>query len=106
MKSYLTGFILSIVLTVAAYFAVAEQLFVGQMLVVAIIGLALAQFVVQLLFFLHLGKGTDSRWNLVVLLSAISIVLILVIGSLWIMHHLNYNMTLPAPLDSHYLINQ
>ncbi len=107
IKSYLIGFVLSIVLTSAAFFVVLRPGFfrLGSAgVVAAIITLALVQFFVQLTFFLHLGQESKPRWNLVVLLSTISIVLILVVGSLWIMNHLNYNMT-PGDMSS-YMLNQ
>jgi cytochrome o ubiquinol oxidase operon protein cyoD len=90
LKSYLAGFISSVVLTLAAYFAVVNH--VHNALVI-ILSLAVIQVVIQLIFFLHLGKGQDASWNLVVFFSTFTIILILVIGSIWIMGHLNYNMT-------------
>ncbi len=92
-KLYLTGFAASIILTLAAYFAVAAHILSGSMLIAAIMALAIIQLIVQLIFFLHLGKGQDSTWNLVVFFSTVTLVLIIVVGSLWIMNHLNYNMT-------------
>jgi cytochrome o ubiquinol oxidase operon protein cyoD len=89
MKNYITGFIFSILLTLAAYFAVTRHMF-NSSLVLIIIGLALLQFWVQLTFFLHLNQKSE-RWNLVVLVTTISIVLTLVVGSLWIMNNLNYH---------------
>lgn len=104
IEYYVAGFTLSILLTLGAYFAVANSLLSGGMLVAAIIFLALIQVIVQLIFFLHLGQEPSPRWNLSVFLSTISIILIIVLGSIWIMKHLNYNMT-PADMSS-YLINQ
>ena len=98
-KSYIIGFALSLALTLVAYFAVVNQVPVTLWVVT---GLALIQLVVQLIFFLHLGQGEDGHWNLVTLISTISIVFILVIGSLWIMHHLNYNMT-PGQMNDYML---
>lgn len=100
-KSYITGFILSIALTLAAYFAVVKNL-PNALLIILL--LAIVQLFVQLIFFLHLNKGSDRGWNLVVLLSTASIILILVVGSLWIMNHLNYNMT-PQDINN-YMSNQ
>jgi cytochrome o ubiquinol oxidase subunit IV len=68
-------------------------MFSASMLITTILGLALIQLLVQLIFFLHLGKGQDSTWNLVVFLTTVSLVLLIVVGSLWIMDHLNTNMT-------------
>jgi cytochrome o ubiquinol oxidase operon protein cyoD len=96
VTSYVIGFGLSIVLTLAAYVLVANQLLHGQALVAAIIGLALIQLFVQLFFFLHLGSETRPRWNLTSLLFAALVVVILVIGSLWIMYNLDYHA-----MDSH-----
>ena len=92
MRNYITGFIISIVLTVAAYLMVVEHLLNDQILIFVIIGLALIQLWVQLIFFLHLDYEKGPRWNLAFFLSTIGIVLIVVIGSLWIMENLSYHM--------------
>lgn len=94
------GFILSILLTLAAYVAVVEQLVPNGLLIIIIICLALMQFVVQMIFFLHLDKEAGPRWNLIVFLSTVSVVLIVVVGSLWIMQNLNYNMS-PTGVDKY-----
>ena len=90
LKSYITGFVSSILLTLAAYFAV--QTYPGSMLIPLILVLAVVQLVVQLICFLHLGSGGE-RWKLGVFISTVALVLIVVVGSIWIMDHLNYNMT-------------
>jgi len=92
LKSYWLGFILSIGLTLAAYWAVVGKLIAGKILIGTLLALALAQTVVQLVLFLHLGQESKPRWNLLVFLFMLSVLLILVFGSLWIMYHLNYNM--------------
>lgn len=96
--SYVTGFLLSIILTIAAYVLVVNHVVTGGWLVTAIVGLALVQLCVQLLFFLHLGEEKRPRWNFVTLLFAGLVVLIIVFGSLWIMNNLNYNM-MPGQMD-------
>jgi len=104
IKSYVTGFVLSIVLTLVAYTLVVHDALSRHLLVALVVGLALVQFVVQLLFFLHLGRETKPRWKLFVLLFMLLVVLILVFGSLWIMNNLNYRMT-PAQINT-YMNNQ
>lgn len=101
---YVTGFVLSIVLTLVAYLSTVNHLFSERTLIGLLIGLALVQFLVQLFFFLHLGKETKPRWKLLVLFFMIGVVLILVIGSLWIMDNLNYRMT-PQQINQ-YMQNQ
>ncbi len=110
LKKYITGFISSVILTLAAFFVVLRPgLFHVSSggVVVIILALAVIQALVQLFFFLHLGEEKGPRWNLVVLLSTFALILILVVGSIWIMGNLNYNMMSmsPSQMDS-YMLNQ
>lgn len=99
LKNYVIGFLLSIILTLTAYFITAVHLQTNhnfppdQIAMYILAGLGITQFIVQLIFFLHLGRGSKSRWNLIVFLFAFTVIVILVAGSLWIMQNLNYNMT-------------
>jgi cytochrome o ubiquinol oxidase operon protein cyoD len=90
--SYTIGFGLSVALTLVAYLLVVNQKLSHRWLLATIVTLALVQFLVQVVFFLHLGTETKPRWKLLVFLSMVSIVAILVIGSIWIMDNLNYHM--------------
>lgn len=101
--SYITGFVLSLALTLVAYMLVSAHVNGGhavlshRFIAVAVIILALTQFVAQLVFFLHLGREQRPRWNVYALLFTVLIVFVLVVGSLWIMTHLNYSMQLTPP---------
>lgn len=88
VKSVTAGFIISLALTLTAYIAVMYKPYTGDLLVGAVIVLALAQFLAQMIFFLHIGKG--SRWNTLVFFGMMGVVAILVVGSLWIMANLEY----------------
>ncbi|HEU4913801.1 MAG TPA: cytochrome o ubiquinol oxidase subunit IV [Candidatus Saccharimonadales bacterium] len=96
MTSYVTGFVLSVMLTLAAFVMVQMHIDgsgLGRQAVIGgVAGLAFAQFLVQLVFFLHLGRETKPRWKLVMFLFAVIVILIIVIGSLWIMYNLDYHM--------------
>jgi cytochrome o ubiquinol oxidase operon protein cyoD len=94
LKSYITGFILSIILTLIPYFAVTNKLLSGATLVTVLILFAIAQLMVQLIFFLHMREESKPRLNLVVFISFVGIIVIVVVASIWIMQNLNYNMTL------------
>ena len=96
-RAYVTGFVLSIVLTLAAYTLVVGHVFPAAVITGCIIVLAVVQFLVQMLFFLHLGRETKPRWKLFVALYMVMVVLILVLGSLWIMNNLNSRM-MPAQM--------
>ena len=91
VRSYTVGFVLSIILTIGAYVIASHQLAHDWALIYVLVVLAIIQLFVQLVFFLHLGRGSDSRWNLTVAAFASMVVIILVLGSLWIMKHLNYS---------------
>lgn len=93
LKSYVVGFVLSVLFTLAAYTLVIRHALTDKLIVGLIVAFALCQFMVQLIFFLHLGKETRPRWKLLVFIFMILIVAILVFGSLWIMSNLNYRMS-------------
>lgn len=99
VRSYSTGFGLSLALTIASYLAASHHWATGWALVVALTALALSQLIVQLIFFLHLGRESRPRWNLNVLLFAAMVVIILVFGSLWIMKNLEYNHHNLSPVN-------
>jgi cytochrome o ubiquinol oxidase operon protein cyoD len=105
LTSYIIGFVLSIVFTLLAYWLVVYDVFAGGLLVAAIVLLAIAQLLVQLLFFLHLGKEKAPRWNLVVFSFMVLVVVIVVGGSLWIMKNLDYHGMTPQQTDK-YLLEQ
>lgn len=98
IKNYIIGFVVSIALTLTSYYFVVTHINSGHLtythefLMALILSLAVGQFVVQSYFFLHLGNEKGPRWNLVFYVATLMIILIVVLGSLWIMYHLNYNM--------------
>ncbi len=99
---YTVGYVLSLALTFAAFATVTAFRMTDDVVVIAIIvGLAVLQLFVQLVYFLHLGDESKPRWNLISLLFALLVVGIVVIGSLWIMNNLNYNMMSPHQLQQH-----
>lgn len=91
IKSYTLGFLIALVLTNAAFIIVQNDIISGLALVAALALLAITQLWVQLHFFLHLGKESKPRWNIMMFLFAVIVVVILVFGSLWIMNNLGYH---------------
>lgn len=106
LKSYATGYAFSILITLVAFgLAYAHinsdhELFSHHFLVFAVVSLAIVQLYVQAIFFLHLSLHPEGRYNLVSFIFTIFTVLFIGIGSLWIMHNLNYNMT-PEQIDAY-----
>lgn len=88
-KAYGIGFASSIFLTVASFLLVLTKVLSGSSLVYAIVSLALIQAIVQLLFFMHFGQEAKPRWESVVFYFMVLVLLIIAVGSLWIMHDLN-----------------
>jgi cytochrome o ubiquinol oxidase operon protein cyoD len=93
LKSYIIGGVLSLLFTLAAYFAATSHTLSSRIILILIIACAFFQLIAQLIFFLHLGKESKPRWNIFIFFTTLIGIVILVFGSLWIMHHLNYNMT-------------
>jgi cytochrome o ubiquinol oxidase operon protein cyoD len=92
-KSYLTGFMLALVLTVIPFGLVASGAPLSRTLVEVIIALAAgAQTLVHLYYFLHMNASAGARWNLLAVLFTALILVILAGGTLWIMVNLHNHM--------------
>jgi cytochrome o ubiquinol oxidase operon protein cyoD len=85
------GFILSLVLVVAAYRIVDHSHLTHGLLVGSIIAIGCVLALIQLIFFLHLGLEDKPRWNLLILVFGVVLMTILIAGTLWIMSNINYN---------------
>lgn len=90
--SYVVGLVLSIALTVTSFYMLRTRLVWGPAIPAALIVLAVAQIGVHLVFFLHITTAPDNTNNMLALAFGVLIVGLIVIGSLWIMAHLNHNM--------------
>jgi cytochrome o ubiquinol oxidase subunit IV len=91
-RSYLTGFILSLVLTAIPFALVMTGVLPTSATVAVVVVSAVVQIVVQMIYFLHMSPKSEGGWNLLALLFTLIIVVIVLSGSLWVMHHLNTNM--------------
>ncbi|QCR36907.1 cytochrome o ubiquinol oxidase subunit IV [Nissabacter sp. SGAir0207] len=92
VKSYLIGFILSVILTIIPFWMVMNGTATHGTILATIVAMAVIQIVVHLVYFLHMNTSSEERWNLVAFLFTAMIILIVVVGSLWIMYNLNLNM--------------
>jgi cytochrome o ubiquinol oxidase subunit IV len=98
LTARIIGFASSLLLTGAAFLVIVRPAFFYfgvKEAIVAILILACLQAVAQSIFFLNILDEKGPRWNLVIFASTLSIILIIVLGSLWIMHHLDYRMMMP-----------
>ena len=91
-RTYLAGFLLSVVLTAIPFWMVMSGGFGPQITIVAIVAAAVAQILVHTVCFLHVNTSSEGGWTLLAYIFTAVIVLIVISGSLWIMYHLNSNM--------------
>jgi cytochrome o ubiquinol oxidase operon protein cyoD len=93
LRSYLTGFGLSVVLTAIPFWLVMSGVLDSrQATALTIMVFAAAQIVVHMIFFLHMSAGSENGWTMMALIFTLVIVGITLSGSLWVMYHLNVNM--------------
>jgi cytochrome o ubiquinol oxidase operon protein cyoD len=93
MTSYVIGFLLSLVFTAIPYYMVVHHTVSGTVLLGTILGFAFLQMAVQIFFFLHLGRGPKPLYNVGFFAGTFGAILVVVVGSVFIMSHLHHNMT-------------
>ncbi|MGB1580647.1 MAG: cytochrome o ubiquinol oxidase subunit IV [Nevskiales bacterium] len=92
VKEYVIGLILSIVLTAIPFGLVMSGVASETLSITLILLCAAGQIMVQLVFFLHMNASSEQAWNTISAMFAVILVAILIVGSIWIMQHLNHNM--------------
>lgn len=93
LRGYITGFLLSVVLTAIPFWLVMNGVLANSTLTAIVIMLfAAAQIVVHMVYFLHMSSRSEGGWTMMALIFTIIIVAIALAGSLWVMFHLNANM--------------
>lgn len=92
VKSYVIGFILSVILTAIPFGLTMAHMLPASSLIPVVVAIGVVQILVHLYFFLHMNTSSSQMWNNAAFTFTVLIVGILVIGSLWVMYHLNTNM--------------
>ena len=93
---YLIGLGLATLLTAVSFFVSGTTLVWTESIPVALVVLAVAQMGVHLVFFLHITTGPDNTNNVMALAFGVLIVLVLMVGTIWVMTNMNHNM---MPMD-------
>jgi len=105
VRGYLVGFLLSVVLTAIPFWLVMAKVIPSSTgAAVAVLLIALVQILVHMVFFLHLDAKSQGGWNMLALIFTLVLVVIMLAGSLWVMHHMNANM-MPMPMSPHEMRN-
>jgi cytochrome o ubiquinol oxidase operon protein cyoD len=84
LKLYLIGFVLSFSLTCLSFLWRPSK--------IILLFLAVVQAFVQLIFFMHFGQEAKPRWMSLVFYFMVLVLIIIVLGSLWIMFDLDERM--------------
>jgi len=91
-RSYATGLVLAVILTVLPFWLVMTAAAPAGLLFPAVIALSVAQIGVHLHYFLHIGESAERRWNVIALILATVVVVVVIGGSLWVIHELDEHM--------------
>jgi cytochrome o ubiquinol oxidase subunit IV len=100
-KDYVVGFLLAAALTAIPFWLVMRHALPSPAVTAAVVmGLALVQVVVHMIYFLHMNSRAQGGWSLVALLFTVLFVAVAMAGSLWVMYHLNVDMMPMSPQDA------
>jgi cytochrome o ubiquinol oxidase subunit IV len=99
-KTYLIGFWLSVLLTAIPFYLVMSGVVENKATTgVLLVAMAAVQIVVHMVCFLHMNGKSENGWTMMSLIFTIIVVGIVLSGSLWVMYHLNVNMTMSPDMS-------
>ncbi len=106
-RNYVLGALAAAVTSIVVYFSAVEQWFasIGALAVFALV-FAGIQLVLQLITFLHLGDEDKPRWQTSSFVFTFLMAIIIIVGSIWIMMNLNYNMGMSPEQMDEYMLKQ
>jgi cytochrome o ubiquinol oxidase operon protein cyoD len=90
--SYVVGLGLALLLTGISFWVASTGTLWGPGVATGLVVLAIAQMGVHLVFFLHITSGPDNTNNVLALAFGVLIVFLVMVGTIWIMAHMNNNM--------------
>lgn len=103
VRGYVTGFVLSVVLTAIPFWLIMGKVIANPGMAAAVIlAFAAVQIVVHMVYFLHMNTKSEGGWNMLALIFTLVLVVITLAGSMWVMHHMNSNM---MPASAHDMRN-
>ncbi|MFJ9993927.1 cytochrome o ubiquinol oxidase subunit IV [Pseudomonas putida] len=92
VKSYMIGFVLSIILTAIPFGLVMYPTLPKNLTVLIVVAMAVIQVVVHLVYFLHMDRSKEQRSTVSTFLFTALVIALLVGLSLWIMFSIHYEM--------------
>jgi len=104
---YAYAYVMAAGLTFFAFALAQGNLLSGSVLAAVLLAAAAAQLYIQSRYFLHLDeKGELPKWRIQSYLFTWFTLLIIVVGSIWIMFNLDYNMMLSPNEMTDYMLEQ
>lgn len=98
-SGYMTGFVLSIILTAIPFWLVMAKVIADRNTAVLVLGgFAVIQILVHMVFFLHMNGKVEGGWTLLATIFTVVFVAITIAGTLWVMFHMNANMMPDHPV--------
>jgi cytochrome o ubiquinol oxidase operon protein cyoD len=94
--AYVLGLVLALILTGISFWVASTGVLWGPGVATGLVVLAVAQMGVHLVFFLHITSGPDNTNNVLALAFGVLIVFLVMVGTIWIMAHMDANMA-PDP---------
>lgn len=92
VRSYMIGFVLAAVLTAVPFGLVMSGSLPNGTAGPVCMVFAAVQVVAHLIYFLHMNPTSSRSWNGAAFVFTLIILLILMVGTLWVMHNMNLNM--------------
>jgi len=89
---YIVGLALALILTGVSFWVASTGVLWGPGVATGLVVLAIAQIGIHLVFFLHITSGPDNTNNVLALAFGALIVFLVMIGTIWIMAHMNANV--------------
>src|SRR5262249_6650791 len=102
-KGYVTGFVLSVILTAIPFWMVMGNVFEKpSTTAIVILAFAAVQIVVHMVYFLHMDSKSQHGWTMLAFIFTVVVVVITLTGSLWVMYHMNNNMMPHMSTEQHH----
>jgi cytochrome o ubiquinol oxidase operon protein cyoD len=93
LNSYIIGFVLAVILTAIPFWLVMNHVIEKSTTAgIVLLVLAAVQVVVHMVYFLHMNSKSEGGWTILALIFTLTLVVILLAGSVWVMYHMNQNM--------------
>lgn len=104
---YIVGFTSAMLLSAIAYLVVVEKWFeTSTQTMTVLLVLAAVQLLIQLICFLHLGVRGSSASRTLAIVYTLLMMLVIVVGSLWVVGNLDYRMGMSPEAMNEYMIEQ